>query len=123
MQLVSCSKSKLTIQAYEGYTLISCLYISSSADSIVLAVGNQHGKYAAKLLSFERALMESEADVPDEVRILGILEGKHHTIQMVEHKVWAMVKRSCLILPFIDGHQEITSYRKLWDYLSQLLEV
>jgi hypothetical protein len=37
-------------------------------------------KYAAKLVSFDRALPDSKDNIPDEVRILKALHGEHHTI-------------------------------------------
>jgi len=107
-----------------GYSLISSLYISSTASSTVSIVAheNQNKKYVAKFVTFDRVDSNSMEKLPDEVKMLQVLNGKNHTIQLISFHICDDIKKWCLILPFISNCGKLTSYGRLWDYLLQLLE-
>ena len=95
---------------------------------MILVVGDekQNQKCVLKLVTFDRVLLDSNKGnhIPDEVRILQALNGQHHTIELLGFKTYVDIKRCCLILPYVPYSGKVpTSYRELWHYLAQLLEV
>jgi hypothetical protein len=90
---------------------------------MVLLVNDEENKlHVAKSVAHRRVGVNSTNIIP-EVRILKILNGEHHTINLVDFQNDDELQRWWLILPYVSFCKEVTSYSELWCYLVQLLEV
>lgn len=103
------------------YTLVSVLHSSKQGTCLIL--GTSQSLVVGKLVLKELLFLEHpEKETPDTVEFLRVLKGKHHTIKLIDYFPLSE-EYSILIFPLVRGNRDPESYRELWVYLDNVLEV
>lgn len=120
-QILTISFSHIAKPLQGQYTLGFVLHASRQGTCLILGTSQSLvvGKVMLKELLF---FPNPEKETPDIVEFLRILKGKHHTIELINYFP-LNEEYSILIFPLVRGNKDPESYKELWIYLDNVLEV